>query len=323
MVKINNDNDKGTDDTFEIFYRRMSNLEGLLSREKEGLVEGRAEIIKGNQFHRSEPHKWVAANPNYALRYRPRESKEEDYPIIAVIHTAPGTHDALLKLKTESKIRRGKGNTFGITPEFIEWFNNRIFHVEFYDLREGRPELPKTQSSIQYLMRGGNYVVFQAFSPEYIGSNAFTDSIKLTRMSWLKTSLLWTLFRSDWGRKKGQEVVIEVSTPPGYLAGLEERAVPTKESNKEDEVIRQVDPDRAIIGRWWSDTDEYWVKARRTSHLGIRGEEFREYVFDIVPGNLRDITDIVQNIEKERPVHPTSVLYEVLSYTPVPKIFLR
>ncbi len=57
-------------------------------------------------------------------------------------------------------------------------------------------------------------VVYQAFSPEighYAAEHgAFGDGFSLERMSWIKTSFLWLMYRSGWGTKENQEVTLAI-----------------------------------------------------------------------------------------------------------------
>ncbi len=58
-------------------------------------------------------------------------------------------------------------------------------------------------------------IVYQAYRPA-IGHFAAThayfggDHFSLTRMSWIKPNFLWMMYRSGWGQKEGQEVVLAV-----------------------------------------------------------------------------------------------------------------
>ncbi|MBI2541164.1 DUF4291 family protein [Candidatus Woesearchaeota archaeon] len=312
-------------DSREILYRRMSEEEAQLTKSSKGLVKGQVRIARGIFRHSSEPFKWLTSRPDYALGYNPHGSiMDLEYPIAAVISCAPGTLDALRELKGKGEIRKGPRNGYGLPSNIIDWFNKRVIAVETYDLRHEKPALPTTQSGIFYLHRDGTYVFFQAFSPKYINEDRFSDSINVHRMSWLKTSLLWTLWRSDWGRKQGQERIVEVSVQPGYLRDLEDRMVLTKyQHSAENEILGQIDPDRAIIGRFWSSSANYWVNANSTRHFGIRGKTLAHYINEVTSGNLRDITDTVRNVEFTRPEHPTATLYQTLGYAKVHETALR
>ena len=58
-------------------------------------------------------------------------------------------------------------------------------------------------------------IVYQAYRPA-IGHFAAThgyfggDHFSLNRMSWIKPNFLWMMYRSGWGQKEGQEVVLAV-----------------------------------------------------------------------------------------------------------------
>ena len=64
-------------------------------------------------------------------------------------------------------------------------------------------------------------VVYQAYRPE-IGHFAarrgyFGGEFSLGRMSWVKPNFLWMMYRSGWGTKPGQEVVLAVRiTRPAF-----------------------------------------------------------------------------------------------------------
>ncbi len=58
-------------------------------------------------------------------------------------------------------------------------------------------------------------VVYQAYNPE-IGNFAaskgyFGGQFSLSRMSWIKPNFLWMMYRSGWGTKTGQEIIIAVT----------------------------------------------------------------------------------------------------------------
>lgn len=305
------------EDQYEVLYRRMSEEEAGQTQDHRGLVEGRAKLNHGRINHSSDPNKWITANPNYVLNYKPRGSSAEDYSFLAVFEVAPGTLDALNILRNKREIRRGPSNAYGLTPEFTEWFNRRTISVRVYDLRIGKPELPESKVGIHYLMKGDRVLFFQAFPKEYLQEDSFSDLIKLGRMSWLKTSLLWTLWKSNWGYYNPEGRVVQMEIPLEYLLHLENCAESSKNSTPENEVIYQNDPDRRIIGRFWSNGHDYWVKAGTTKHFGVRGESWTDYVFNIIPGNLIDITEVVQEVEKKRPEHPKKTLYEILGYTEI------
>lgn len=300
----------------------MCKSEAELTLKLRGLVEGTAIVCKeGGEISKSDPNKWVTVKPIYAVNYDPRGSNGEHYPLLAILYAQKGVHSELVELKKKNFVKKGPRGAFGIPQGYIKWFNEKIIDIEIHDLRK-EDSNGLLQNSIPYLMRDGKYAIFQAFSPNYIEKASFSDLIETDRMSWLKTSLLWVLWRSDWGRGRGQERVIEVSIPSEYLSNLEKIAVSTGNSTKQDEAIFQIDPDRVINNEDWlkgRSGTQYWVRANRTKHFGIRGELLKNYVQEIVPKNLRDITSIVQGIESKRPSHAARVLRDELGYDRVYK----
>ena len=57
-------------------------------------------------------------------------------------------------------------------------------------------------------------VVYQAYSPEIatpaLAAGRFVPPFKRDRMTWIKPSFLWMMYRSGWGTKEGQEVTLAV-----------------------------------------------------------------------------------------------------------------
>jgi hypothetical protein len=71
------------------------------------------------------------------------------------------------------------------------------------------------QRSVRASFDEESIVVYQAFNPQ-IGNAAVAQqsfintSFKQERMTWIKPSFLWMMYRSGWGRKADQEVVLGV-----------------------------------------------------------------------------------------------------------------
>jgi len=122
-------------------------------------------------------------------------------------------------------------------------------------------------------------VVYQAYRPS-IGAYAikhgvFGGDFSYSRMSWIKPNFLWMMYRSDWGTKQGQEVVLGLrlrrqffdsilacSVASTFKAGdfpsRDEWAVAVAKSD----VRLQWDPDHDPHGR---------ALPRRAIQLGLRG----------------------------------------------------
>ncbi|ALA95166.1 DUF4291 domain-containing protein [Leptotrichia sp. oral taxon 212] len=142
--------------------------------------------------------------------------------------------------------------------------------------------------------------VYQAYNNEIADEalklGKFGSKFSLTRMTWIKPSFLWMMYRSGWASKQGQERILAIDLKRGgfdeivrnaVLSSFREVSDLSKEEWKEklenSEVRCQWDPDRDIYGN---------PIGRRAIQLGIKGETVRKYINDWIV-NITDITDKV------------------------------
>ncbi len=128
-------------------------------------------------------------------------------------------------------------------------------------------------------------IVYQAYRPD-IGRFAvehgyFGGEFKYSRMSWIKPNFLWMMYRSDWGRSEGQEVVLAVRLKRRFFDVLLAQAVastfdPRHFSSRgewavavaKSDVRLQFDPDHLPTGQ---------PCERRAIQLGLRGPALDAY----------------------------------------------
>ena len=64
-------------------------------------------------------------------------------------------------------------------------------------------------------------VVYQAYSPQIaapaVAAGTFVAPFKRDRMTWIKPSFLWMMYRCGWATKPGQERVLAVDDHPRRL----------------------------------------------------------------------------------------------------------
>jgi hypothetical protein len=143
-------------------------------------------------------------------------------------------------------------------------------------------------------------VVYQAYRPA-IGHFAathgyFGGEFKLDRMSWIKSNFLWMMYRSGWGTKQGQEVVLAIwiqrqAFDEILKAAVNSSFVPELYSCKSEwekalkysQVRLQWDPDHHPSGA---------KLERRAIQLGLRGKFLAAYAQDWIV-NIEDIYDFV------------------------------
>ena len=144
-------------------------------------------------------------------------------------------------------------------------------------------------------------VVYQAFRPD-IGRFAaehgyFGGEFSYSRMSWVKTSFLWMMYRSNWGMNENQESILAVwlkrdaflyilanavhaSYPQGVYSSRETWQVLIGTSD----VRVQWDPDHDPMGN---------NLERRAIQLGLRGAFLQHYARGGWIARIEDITPFV------------------------------
>ena len=159
--------------------------------------------------------------------------------------------------------------------------------------------------------------VYQAYNNEIADEalklGRFGSKFSLTRMTWIKPSFLWMMYRSGWASKQGQERILAIDLKrEGFdeivrnsvFSSFREVSDLSKEEWKEklenSEVRCQWDPDRDIYGN---------PIGRRAIQLGIKGETVRKYINDWIV-NITDITDKV--IEMREKIENGSFLDNLL-----------
>jgi hypothetical protein len=148
-------------------------------------------------------------------------------------------------------------------------------------------------------------VVYQAYRPQ-IGRFAaehgyFGGAFKLDRMSWIKPNFLWMMYRSGWGTKEGQEVILAVWLRRSAFDAILKEAVHSTfvpEVYASEEEWKQAVARSSVRLQWDPDHDPAGDKVeRRAIQLGLRGEVLARYAREWI---IR-IEDISSMVEGQRP----------------------
>ncbi|MDE6833002.1 MAG: DUF4291 domain-containing protein [Ruminococcus sp.] len=149
--------------------------------------------------------------------------------------------------------------------------------------------------------------VYQAFNAriaeEAVRLNTFGKSFKRERMTWIKPSFLWIMYRSGWAEKENQEHILAIDiTRTGFEEILKSAVMSTynecmgisreewKQQIKISEVRCQFDPERDIYGN---------PKPDRTIQLGLRGGMVEKYISEYIV-KITDITEEVRYLKSLR-----------------------
>ncbi|KHD05691.1 hypothetical protein PN36_24805 [Candidatus Thiomargarita nelsonii] len=142
---------------------------------------------------------------------------------------------------------------------------------------------PKTGKHILANYDDETIIVYQAYRPSIghfaLKNGYFGGDFKYTRMSWIKPNFLWMMYRSGWGTKEGQEIILAIRLRREFFDELLSLAVPSKYSMNETQgawkekiktssVRLQWDPDHNPIGE---------KVERRAIQLGLRDNALESY----------------------------------------------
>ena len=144
-------------------------------------------------------------------------------------------------------------------------------------------------------------VVYQAYRPS-IGRFAaehgyFGGEFSPRRMSWIKPSFLWMMYRCGWASKEGQEVVLAVWLARDAFDQILSLAVPSSywDHRYADRAAWQADVARSDVRLQWD--PDHGPRGnpvtRRAVQLGLRGGVLARYARDWIR-RIEDITGFVR-----------------------------
>ncbi|MBR4319309.1 MAG: DUF4291 domain-containing protein, partial [Oscillospiraceae bacterium] len=189
------------------------------------------------------------------------------------------------------------------------------FYIMAYFWEEGFRNL--NNKEIRAVYNEQTVRVYQAYCPaiaqEAVRLGTFGNQFKLTRMTWIKPSFLWMMYRSGWATKENQERILAIDMKREAFDFLVQNAVVSSYSEnlgisyqewqqkiQTSDIRVQFDPERDIYGN----PLEY-----RSIQIGIRGETLKKFVTDWIV-NIQDITSYATElrIKKEAGEEITSLL---------------
>lgn len=160
-----------------------------------------------------------------------------------------------------------------------------------------------SENKIYALFDSNTIRVYQAYNDvianEAIKLGVFGTSFKMDRMTWIKPSFLWMMYRSGWSTKEGQNRILAIDMKRKGFDYIVKNAVLSSFSKeiyathehwndllKKSDIRFQWDPDRDIYGN---------PQEQRTIQLGIKGIIVESFVNEWIV-KITDITKTVINI---------------------------
>jgi hypothetical protein len=145
--------------------------------------------------------------------------------------------------------------------------------------------------------------VYQAFKPSIVAAalkhDTFNKGFSLDRMTWIKPSFGWMLYRSGYASKHRQEAILKIKLSHAGFLEILRQSVETSFNPRiyesehawasalaKSDVRHQWDPERGLNGE---------KLERRAIQIGIRGETVSRYVNEWIIG-LEEVTALAQQI---------------------------
>ncbi|MFF7732221.1 DUF4291 family protein [Streptomyces sp. NPDC007984] len=165
------------------------------------------------------------------------------------------------------------------------------------------PKLPIPKFQVRARHTGSTVTVYQAYHPEIGGPAAhhgrFPAAWKRERMTWIKPSFLWMMYRCGWGSKEGQETVLAVEIEregfdwalrhaclSHHVSALHGDQASWKRQLRQAPARVQWDPERDL---------QLNPLPHRSLQLGLAGEAAARYADEWIVG-IEDVTPLATEV---------------------------
>jgi hypothetical protein len=146
--------------------------------------------------------------------------------------------------------------------------------------------------------------VYQAYSPAIakpaLAAGRFVPPFKVERMTWIKPSFNWMMYRCGYASKAGQEMVLGIDiTREGFEWALRHAALsrylPSHHTSHDD--WRRELETKSVRVQW--DPERNWrlepIEGVRSIQIGLSGEAVRRYVNEWIL-RIEDVTAVAHAI---------------------------
>jgi hypothetical protein len=166
-----------------------------------------------------------------------------------------------------------------------------------------RPSETEPKFRVRARHTADTVTVYQAYRPEIGGPAArhgrFPAAWKRDRMTWIKPSFLWMMYRCGWGLKEGQETVLAVeigrdgfawalrnSCLSHYVPEVHENRTAWQRELRRSPARVQWDPERDL---------RFTPLPYRSLQLGLSGEAAARYADEWIVG-IEDVTPLARQV---------------------------
>ncbi|MFD0559949.1 uncharacterized protein DUF4291 [Stackebrandtia endophytica] len=157
------------------------------------------------------------------------------------------------------------------------------------------------QRQIRATFDADHVTVYQAFDPHItepaVAANRFVPPFKMERMTWIKPSFLWMMYRCGWATKAGQARVLAIEiSRDGFEWALRHSALSHPDPGEDITVWRQRLRESPVRVQWDPERDPHHNPLpHRSIQIGLSGPAVGHYVSEWIH-RITDITDRVRDI---------------------------
>ncbi|TWP31362.1 DUF4291 domain-containing protein [Apibacter muscae] len=145
--------------------------------------------------------------------------------------------------------------------------------------------------------------VYQAYRKEIalpaVKAQTFVSPFKIERMTWIKPSFLWMMYRSGWAKKVGQEHILAIKIKrEGFEWALKNACLSTFKEHiyKTHENWKEKLNNTPVRIQWDPEKDLLLNKLQYKSiQIGLKEEAVKKFVNDWIV-EIKDITDFSKDI---------------------------
>ncbi len=168
-------------------------------------------------------------------------------------------------------------------------------------------------------------IVYQAYRPEIaipaVENQKFVSPFKMERMTWIKPSFLWMMYRCGWGLKEGQEHILAIKVKrEGWEWAMKNACLShfIKDIHITQEQWKDTLHKAPVRIQWDPEKDIFLNKLDyRSIQVGLTGLAVEKYVNDWVvsiediTGKCREIHSLIldKKIEKATQLLPIENIY--------------
>jgi len=145
--------------------------------------------------------------------------------------------------------------------------------------------------------------VYQAYRPEIaepaLREQTFVPPFGMSRMTWIKPSFLWMMYRCGWAKKPGQERVLGIDIDrDGFNWALRNACLSHFDEtiHSSQEQWKQQVTETAVRVQWDPERDIHFEKLdHRSIQIGLSGDAVTRYVKQWIKG-IEDVTPLADEL---------------------------